>query len=121
MGKEALAGGNDEGDNNENDDDEDDEEGEDGLKKRGRGPGKKLRPPEFAKKWNQRTIVGVMHKEKLEQEMEKMKQEGKTQLEAYQPALTRVIDELNDEEKEECRLQVIRLKNGVWPKDLQKM
>jgi hypothetical protein len=80
-----------------------------------------LRPPEFAKKWNQRTIVGIMHKERVEEEMERMKREGKSHLEAYQPALTRVIDELDEEEKEACRLQVIQLNKGEWPKDLQKM
>ena len=90
-------------------------------KTRGRGPGKKLRPPKFAKRWNQRTIIGVMHKEKLEEEMKKMKEEGKTHLEAYQPALTHVIAGLDDQEKEECRLEALRLNTGVWPKDLQKM
>jgi hypothetical protein len=113
---------NDDDDNDDDDDDNEEDKGDNGLKKtRGRGLGKKLRPRKFAKKWNQRTIVGVMHQGKLDEEMRKMKEEGKTHLTAYQPALTRVIAGLDDQEKEECRLEALRLNTGVWPKDLQKM
>ena len=91
-----------------------------GFKKSGRGPGKKLRPIEFAKKYNRRSIVGVMHGDVLKKEMEKLREEGFNHLQAYQPALNRVIEGLSEVQREECRAEVARLNTSVWPKDLQK-
>jgi hypothetical protein len=95
-------------------------QGAEGSKKGGRGPGKKLRPIKFGKRYNQRNIVGALHGEALKREREKLMQEGFTHLQAYQPALNRVIEGLSEAQREECRAEAARLNDSVWPKDLQR-
>jgi hypothetical protein len=87
----------------------------------GRGPGKKLRPTEFMKKYNQRSIIGVLHGEAVKKEREKLMEEGFTHLQAYQPALNRVIEGLSEAQQKECRAEAARLNTSVWPKDLQRV
>jgi hypothetical protein len=79
-----------------------------------------LRTIEFAKRYNQRNIIGVLHGEALKKEREKLMQEGSSHLQAYQPALNRVIEGLSEAQREECRAEAVRLNTSVWPKDLQR-
>ena len=70
-------------------------------------------------KWNTRRVVGRIYREEVQQEVTKLVEEGQKPLTAYQPALTKVLEGLSDEDRKRCTDQAHTWNSGAWPRDLQ--
>jgi hypothetical protein len=73
----------------------------------------------WGKQWNARLVAGHQYKDLVQEGHEQLIKEGQTTFSAYQPALTRVMNGLSDEQIKECAEQVKAWNAGPWLKDLQ--
>ena len=73
----------------------------------------------WGKKWNKRTVVGQLYKDRVQHEQERLIGEGLTPFAAYQPALTKVFEGLSEADRKSCAEQADKWNTGSWPRELQ--
>jgi hypothetical protein len=73
----------------------------------------------WGKNWNRRTVAGYLYKDDVQREIERLIQEGHTNLSAYQPALTEVYQGLTEKEKRACARQAELWNKSIRPRDIQ--
>ena len=73
----------------------------------------------WGKRWNKRTVLGHLYKDRVEEQVENLVAERESPFKAYQQALTAVWESLTEREQKSCSEQAEAWNSGPWPRDLQ--